>query len=424
MNTENRNRAVSILEEYFGGALPVELEQVIQGWFAADDKNGEKSGAFESIFDRMVNYDPKPGRYAYNSYEKLCARLGFPQDKRRLVILPRTPLMRVAAVVLPIIAIAGATYFWVNRGHHAVAPPQTAQVTVSVPYDTLGTRMQQKLSDGSRVWVKAGSTIRYADNFDDTREVYLTGEALFEVVHTLDNKPFVVKTDNLIITVLGTRFNVEAYPNRNYTLVTLESGRVVVDSKNSGESITLVPGDELVYDHQSDKMMLTKGELEEESGVAPVEDPGTAAPEGIQPVPAQGASDNTSGQPAPAGQQSQTSGQASGTQQSGAVPEAQQNAAAISQQGGATGPEPDADTVGVYQGSPLENVDMTLGQIFAAIEKHYRVSIEVSAALDSTEKYDIVFSPGERIETVMSVLQRLSGGWKYRIEGSKVTVTN
>jgi hypothetical protein len=89
-----------------------------------------------------------------------------------------------------------------------------------VPY---GKRSYLLLSDGTKVWINSGSRLVYAPQFTgDTREVFLEGEAYFEVAKDA-NKPFYVRTDAFTINVLGTKFNVKAYKDdKEYTTVLVE----------------------------------------------------------------------------------------------------------------------------------------------------------------------------------------------------------
>ena len=89
-----------------------------------------------------------------------------------------------------------------------------------VPY---GKRSYLLLSDGTKVWINSGSRLVYAPQFTgDTREVFLEGEAYFEVAKDA-SKPFYVRTDAFTINVLGTKFNVKAYKDdKEYTTVLVE----------------------------------------------------------------------------------------------------------------------------------------------------------------------------------------------------------
>lgn len=86
------------------------------------------------------------------------------------------------------------------------------------------------LSDGTMVWLNAESKIRFPDKFlssEDSRTVYLEGEAFFDVAHNKD-KPFIVKSGDLEIKVLGTKFNISSYPSEEHIKTTLVAGSVEV----------------------------------------------------------------------------------------------------------------------------------------------------------------------------------------------------
>jgi hypothetical protein len=94
-----------------------------------------------------------------------------------------------------------------------------------IPY---GNRSKITLSDGTTVWLNAGSRLVYPSVFvEKTREVLLFGEAFFEVTENKD-RPFVVKTSALAVKVLGTSFNVSAYPDDKTIQTVLEEGSVAI----------------------------------------------------------------------------------------------------------------------------------------------------------------------------------------------------
>ena len=106
-----------------------------------------------------------------------------------------------------------------------------------------------RLSDGSLVILNSESKLRYPVNFSgDLREVFLCGEACFEVVKNPD-KPFVVHTDRTDVQVLGTLFNVSAYSDEENTEVTLVNGRVQVGREE--EPTVLLPGQQFLLNNQT-----------------------------------------------------------------------------------------------------------------------------------------------------------------------------
>ncbi|WP_321348502.1 FecR domain-containing protein [uncultured Draconibacterium sp.] len=105
------------------------------------------------------------------------------------------------------------------------------------------------LADGTKVWLNASSAIKYPVSFvGDIRKVYLTGEAYFEVTHNA-KKTFIVSTNEMDIEVLGTSFNVMAYPEDQTVETTLVSGKVKVRTDNS--KMLLEPGTQAKLDKET-----------------------------------------------------------------------------------------------------------------------------------------------------------------------------
>ena len=96
--------------------------------------------------------------------------------------------------------------------------------TINVPY---GKQFELSLADGTRVYLNAGTSLKYPVSFVEgkKREVFLTGEAFFEVSKD-KNHPFVVNAEELKVQVLGTKFNVAAYPEDTQSHVVLVEGSV------------------------------------------------------------------------------------------------------------------------------------------------------------------------------------------------------
>jgi transmembrane sensor len=92
-------------------------------------------------------------------------------------------------------------------------------------------RKEQKyllLPDSTQVWLNAASSLQFPDEFkSDKREVYLTGEAFFDVKHA-DKTPFLIHTRNITTTVLGTAFNIKAYADQKEITVSVTRGKVKV----------------------------------------------------------------------------------------------------------------------------------------------------------------------------------------------------
>mgnify|MGYP003574947087 CR=1 FL=1 len=117
------------------------------------------------------------------------------------------------------------------------ASSNTAYNTLTVP---MGKQYQLTLPDGTEVWLNSQSSLTYPVAFNtNERLVELSGEGYFEVAH-IAKQPFKVKSGNQIVKVLGTHFNIEAYPEDQRTVTTLVEGSVSVEKENS--SIKIKPG--------------------------------------------------------------------------------------------------------------------------------------------------------------------------------------
>lgn len=138
--------------------------------------------------------------------------------------------------------------------------PTDEPITREILYNSLivprGGEYNLTLSDGTKVWLNADSELRYPINFSgDTREVFVSGEAYFEVKKQAE-KPFIVKTDLGNITVLGTRFNISNYPEKEQLITTLVTGKVSCNLP-SGKNIILAPNQQLTVNNDGSTEMKT-----------------------------------------------------------------------------------------------------------------------------------------------------------------------
>lgn len=122
--------------------------------------------------------------------------------------------------------------------------------TLRVPF---GKTFQLELSDGTKAYLNAGSSIKYPVEFLEkgNREVVVTGEAFLEVAKDSEH-PFVVHAGQLNVRVLGTQFNVYSYPDEEVSEIVLVEGSVGVYSKNekfeTGKNLMLEPGNMARFD--------------------------------------------------------------------------------------------------------------------------------------------------------------------------------
>ena len=129
-----------------------------------------------------------------------------------------------------------------------------------------GETKQQILPDGTKVQLNSGSLLIYPEKFSKRkRTVFLTGEGYFDVVQK-EHTPFVVHTNNHNIKVLGTKFNIQSYPDDSTFAVTLEKGKIEVKSHCEQKKLDVVlePGQCLVHNSVTNNYSLSKVDVQEQ----------------------------------------------------------------------------------------------------------------------------------------------------------------
>lgn len=156
---------------------------------------------------------------------------------------PRFLLLKVAVVVLLVLGIGFLVPSFFSKTVQKEVEPLSYEEKKSDP----GIKIQLTLKDGTKVLVNSGSTLRYPQEFpDDKREVYLNGEALFEIAND-SLRPFIVHSGDSKVIALGTSFTVNAYDPNGIDIALLE-GKVAVETLITHVPQLLLPGEALLLD--------------------------------------------------------------------------------------------------------------------------------------------------------------------------------
>ena len=125
--------------------------------------------------------------------------------------------------------------------HEEIATTEIAQYNqLIIPK---GKRSFLTLSDGTQIWANSGTRLVYPASFQsDRREIFVDGE-IYLHVQSDEKRPFLVKTNDMVVQVLGTEFNVQAYSADNYKRVVLKSGAVRIASETAKKGILLQPSE-------------------------------------------------------------------------------------------------------------------------------------------------------------------------------------
>ena len=151
--------------------------------------------------------------------------------------------MKAAAILLLPLLVAGVLVYSYLGNHGKTTADRQVSSTIYAP---LGARVSFNLPDGTTGMLNSGSRLSYSLPFNNNRQVNLEGEAWLEVAHDKDH-PFEINTGNSTVKVLGTSFNVSAYPADNYVEVVLQQGKVEFHDKIGDKRVTLLPSGRLVF---------------------------------------------------------------------------------------------------------------------------------------------------------------------------------
>lgn len=157
------------------------------------------------------------------------------------------------AIAASIVLVSIAALSW-----HKIKPEsknQTENIALKYTKTTAryGEVLKIMLADSSMVWLNAGSSLRYPEKFEGkTRELYLEGEAFFEVTRNRE-KPFIVHSGELSTRVLGTSFNIKAYKNADQLKVSVATGKVAIYAKKI-PAIHLIPNQTGTYNKDLGKI--------------------------------------------------------------------------------------------------------------------------------------------------------------------------
>ena len=149
-----------------------------------------------------------------------------------------------------------------SNGKEIVYESKTAEtLPVEIGYNYLtvpvGGEYFVKLADGTQVWLNSDSKLKYPVRFSgSSRTVELVyGEAFFKVTSSSLNNGanFIVESQNQLVEVLGTEFNIKAYKEENSIFTTLVEGKVSVTNKITSEKMTLLPEQQIILNTKSNK---------------------------------------------------------------------------------------------------------------------------------------------------------------------------
>jgi transmembrane sensor len=230
---------------------PSELEELVELLQQADSDeqlNDEMAAHWQQLKTATTDY-PVDWDKMYGNI--MGAEEHLKRGRKGLLLTIRYRWFAAAAVLLLVLAGAG---WYINHLQQGATKDKLVVVNTPAVKTTESPVGKQfvYLPDGSTVVLNAGSTLDYPRAFNgNSREVTLLGEGYFDIKHNAD-KPFIVHSGNLSTRVLGTAFDIKAYPNHGTIEVTVTRGKVQVMKNDNIKLGIITANQQIVYTRDND----------------------------------------------------------------------------------------------------------------------------------------------------------------------------
>lgn len=243
----------SIIGKKLEGNVTQDEEKALNEWISSSNANKQVYFQIKELW--YHKQDQTNNSQAIAAYDKLINRIKFAeviqsQSRVQRISSQVNQFVKYAAIIFFFLSFSFLSYYYVTEENS-----KNESCIISVPK---GNKSEIVLPDGSKIWLNNNSKLIYPKKFNQSqREVELIGEGYFEVQRN-EKVPFIVKTSDVKIKVLGTKFNISAYPNDKFIETTLISGKVTVQSNENPEVVnTLNPGESLTFDKISNRTAIT-----------------------------------------------------------------------------------------------------------------------------------------------------------------------
>ncbi|MCL3781998.1 FecR family protein [Prolixibacteraceae bacterium JC049] len=246
-----------LLASILMGEPSLEEKKQFGEWYNASDENR----ALYQFYKRVWNIAPNKGEYhQFNASKALNGFMVRVNHKEKSRHHWRYAISWAVGVVATLLVVFGLN--WLTQDEKQVfGVPQL--MTVEVPR---GDKAWINLPDGTKVMLNAESSLKYYSDFGrEHRKIYLSGEAMFDVTH--QDNPFLVDINNkATVKVLGTQFNITAYPDEEVIETTLKKGKVHFQVKEHSQLVKMKPGECVKYSPKDNTISVSNVDINQYCG--------------------------------------------------------------------------------------------------------------------------------------------------------------
>lgn len=232
------------IERYINGEADENEKKYVESLFLNGEDNLYFRNCLNKDWEFMLKGDSAPEvnlSHLLDRIHHIIRKNETFKSRKPLQKLIRIYMKAAAILLIPLMVAGGLIYSYISHRYQTV----TEHLVTSMIYAPMGSRVSFNLPDGTTGMINSGSQLSYSIPFTNNRNIKLEGEAWFEVKSD-EEHPFEISAGNSTVKVLGTSFNLSAYPAENYVEVVLEKGKMEFLDNINKEKVTILPSERLV----------------------------------------------------------------------------------------------------------------------------------------------------------------------------------
>jgi ferric-dicitrate binding protein FerR (iron transport regulator) len=240
-----KQEEIEKIERYIKG----EADESEKAWVESQFLNGEDNYTLKHLLKNdwdLIHSDSSPTEVNLNHIldriHHIIRKDEILKQKEPLQKFIRIYMRAAAILLLPLLIAVGLAYSFLGD-HFRNTTDHPASSSIYAP---MGARISFILPDSTIGMLNSGSHLSYSLPFNKKRHVNLEGEAWFEISRN-EKYPFEITTGSSTVKVLGTRFNMSAYPTEHYVEVVLMEGKVKFMNPDVSEEVIMLPSERLVF---------------------------------------------------------------------------------------------------------------------------------------------------------------------------------
>ena len=243
-------RVKEIIEKYFFSATDKKTRELFADWLSSSVDSDLKDQVLQDQWEKEYYLSPEAVSQSYSQVMRKIRRNTSHRNRRIWIC------SAAASVVMALLFSVAFSY--VGKKEQVVLPA----AAMTQCYAANGEKQVVTLPDSSIVILNSGSLLIYPEKFNaQDRQVYLTGEAIFDVAKD-EQHSFMVTTPDFTVKVHGTLFNVSSYMGGRHSTATLKEGRISSAAKG-GEQYLLSPNQTFRYEKDTHKISVLQAEVDE-----------------------------------------------------------------------------------------------------------------------------------------------------------------